>query len=186
MWTIIKHWLVTGHTKSHLSFRCFHRMVIECALLHADTTFQCQYSVILMVGKRQPESSDSSTGWVREQDSVAIPEARGLVILLHLFMQWMGMSTKYFLKELFSIFREREREEERGREKQQCARESSIGCLLPTSKSGPGPQPRHVPRLGIKPAAFQFIVQCSTHWATPARDRNYFWQVMYLECFWIH
>ena len=54
-----------------------------------------------------------------------------------------------------------------GREKE---RETSIyGCLSYASYWGPGPQPRHVLRLGIEPATLWFTVQCSIHWATPAR-----------------
>ena len=34
---------------------------------------------------------------------------------------------------------------------------------------GPGPQPRHVPWLGIKLATIQFAGRRSIHWATPAR-----------------
>ena len=38
-----------------------------------------------------------------------------------------------------------------------------------TPNWGPGPQPRHVPWLGIKLATFLFAGQRSVHWATPAR-----------------
>ena len=34
---------------------------------------------------------------------------------------------------------------------------------------GPGPQPRHVPWLGIERVTLWFTGQCSIHWATPAR-----------------
>ena len=34
---------------------------------------------------------------------------------------------------------------------------------------GPNPQPRHVPRPGIKPAAFHSVGQCPTNRATPVR-----------------
>ena len=34
---------------------------------------------------------------------------------------------------------------------------------------GPGPQPRHVPWLGIEPATLWFTGQHSVHWATPPR-----------------
>ena len=43
------------------------------------------------------------------------------------------------------------------------------GCLSHTCHCGPGPQPRHVPRLGIKLATFRFTGWCSIHWTTPAR-----------------
>ena len=43
------------------------------------------------------------------------------------------------------------------------------GCLLCTPYWGPGPQHRHVPWEGIKPATFRFTGWRSIHWATPAR-----------------
>ena len=43
------------------------------------------------------------------------------------------------------------------------------GFLSHTCIWGPGPQPRHVPWLGIKAASLWFTGQHSIHWATPAR-----------------
>ena len=43
------------------------------------------------------------------------------------------------------------------------------GCLLCAPYWGPGPQPRHVPWLGIEPATLWFAGQHWIHWATPAR-----------------
>ena len=77
-----------------------------------------------------------------------------------------------FLKTYFIYF-----PEGKGREKE---RETSmwegipIGCLSHDPKQRPGPQPRHVSWLRIKPATFQFTGQCSTQWATPARAKWYF------------
>ena len=45
------------------------------------------------------------------------------------------------------------------------------GCLSCTPYWIPGPQPRHVPWLGIKLATLRFSGQHSIHWATPARER---------------
>ena len=45
-------------------------------------------------------------------------------------------------------------------------------CVLPLihpPQRGPGPQPRHVPWLGIEAASLWFMGWCSIHWATPAR-----------------
>ena len=67
-----------------------------------------------------------------------------------------------FLKILF-IFRERKRGRKRGRETSVC------GCLLRPHYWGPGPQPRHVPWLGIQPVILWFTGPRSIHWATPAR-----------------
>ena len=65
-----------------------------------------------------------------------------------------GFFLFFFFKILF-IFREgggREKEEEKHR----CVREILIDCFSHIPNQGPGPQPRHVPCLGIEPATFQF------------------------------
>ena len=66
----------------------------------------------------------------------------------------------FFLRFYSFIFREWVRER---RDTTMC------GCLSLATYWGPGPQPRHVPRLGIEPATPQFAGQHSTHWATAAR-----------------
>ena len=43
------------------------------------------------------------------------------------------------------------------------------GCLLRVPYQWPGPQPRHVLWLEIKPAALWFSGRHSTYWATPVR-----------------
>ena len=43
-------------------------------------------------------------------------------------------------------------------------------CLSCAPNWGPGPQPSHVPRLGIKPATLWCTGQHSIYWATPARE----------------
>ena len=43
------------------------------------------------------------------------------------------------------------------------------GCLSHAPNWGPGPQPRHVPWLGIELATLCFSGPCSIHWVTPAR-----------------
>ena len=50
-------------------------------------------------------------------------------------------------------------------------RERNINVWLPLTCPywGPGPQPRHVPWLGIKPATLWFTVCHSIHWVTPAK-----------------
>ena len=69
-----------------------------------------------------------------------------------------------FLKRFYLfIFRERKGGRKRGRETSVC------GCLLCTSYWGPGPQPRHVPWVGIEPVTLWFTEWQSIHWATPAR-----------------
>ena len=75
----------------------------------------------------------------------------------------------FFIKNLFIYFLERGE----GREK---ARTTSVpGCLSYAPYWGPGPQPRHVPWLGIEPATLCFAGRHSIHWATPARLHLVFW-----------
>ena len=64
----------------------------------------------------------------------------------------------FFLR--FYLFISRERGWEG--ENHQC-------CLSCAPHQGPGPQPRHVPWLGIKSVTFWFTGWHSIHWATPAR-----------------
>ena len=52
------------------------------------------------------------------------------------------------------IFREGGREGGREGEKHRCERETSIGCPSHAPNWGPGPQPRHIPSLGIEPVNF--------------------------------
>ena len=70
----------------------------------------------------------------------------------------------FILKIYLFIFREWKGGRKRGGETSMCS------CLLITPYWGPGPKPRHVSWLGIQPATLWFTGQCSTHWATPARD----------------
>ena len=80
-------------------------------------------------------------------------------------------TSHYFFKGRFYlfIFRERGKEREREGEKHWCVRETFIGCLSNAPSWAPGPQPRHVPQPGIKPATFQFAGWRSNRWPTPAR-----------------
>ena len=68
-----------------------------------------------------------------------------------------------FFQDFIYLFLDRGEGWERGRETSMC------GCLLCALYWGPGPQPRHVPWLGIEPAIFWFKGRHSVHWATPAR-----------------
>ena len=57
-----------------------------------------------------------------------------------------------------------------GKEGRQRGRETSMcGCLSRASHWGGGPQPRHVPWLGIELATLWFVGRCSIHWATSVR-----------------
>ena len=74
-----------------------------------------------------------------------------------------------FLRFYLLIFRKRRRKGEREGEKHPCVRDTLIGCLLWTPNWRPGPQPRHVPWLGIKLVTFGSSGRHSLYWAMPAR-----------------
>ena len=59
-----------------------------------------------------------------------------------------------------------ERRGERKRETSMC------GCLSRAPHWGPGPQPRHMPWLGIEPATPWFTGRHWFHWATAARAKE--------------
>ena len=61
---------------------------------------------------------------------------------------------------------------ERGEGKEKERETSMCGCLSSTPYWGPGPQPRHVPWLGIEPATLWLAGRHSVHWATPARVKH--------------
>ena len=71
-------------------------------------------------------------------------------------MREFGVTLFFFFLEILSqghffiAFREREKD----REKHQCERETSIGCLSYTPQQGIEPQPRYVPRLESNPQPF--------------------------------
>ena len=65
-----------------------------------------------------------------------------------------------FFKDFIYLFLEKGEGREKERETSMC------GCLSCTPNWGPGPQPRHVPCLGIELATLWFT---GWHWATPAR-----------------
>ena len=76
---------------------------------------------------------------------------------------------KLFLKMSFIYF-QREEGKEKGRETSMC------GCFSCVPHWGPGPQPRHVPWLGIQLAILWFTGRCSIRWATPARAGDTFFR----------
>ena len=80
------------------------------------------------------------------------------------------LSVRIFFKDSIYLFqREGKGERKRGRESSMW--ETLVGCVSCAPNQGPGPQPRHVPWLGIKPATFWFTGQRSIHWATRARAK---------------
>ena len=72
-----------------------------------------------------------------------------------------------FFKDFIYLLFERGREGERG-ETHQCVVAS---CTPPTGDLTRNP--KHVLWVGIKPATLWFAVQCSIHWATPARAESW-------------
>ena len=72
---------------------------------------------------------------------------------------------------------------DRGEGREQGTETSTCGCLSHAPYWRPGPQPRHVTWLGIKPVTFRFTGWHSVHWARapslyfclrPWRDNNDF------------
>ena len=59
--------------------------------------------------------------------------------------------------------------------KHQCMKDTLTGCFSHTPSQRPGPQPRHVPWLGIEPTTLCFSGQHSIHWATSARAVCFVW-----------
>ena len=74
-----------------------------------------------------------------------------------------------FKKDFIYLFLERVERREKVRERNFDMQDTSIGCLLHAPSWGPGPQPRHVPWLGMELVTFQFTGRHSIHWTTPAR-----------------
>ena len=90
----------------------------------------------------------------------------GALFLIYLFNLFI-LILKYvffFKKDFISLFLDRGEEKKKERETTRC------GCLSHAPYWGPGPQPRHVPWLGIEQATLWFAGQHSIHWATPSRE----------------
>ena len=79
----------------------------------------------------------------------------------------------------FIYFREGKGGRKRGRELSMCS------CLGSAPHWEPGPQPSHVPWLGIEPVTLWFTVWRLIHWATPAKAKgllNGQWHGKYWLC----
>ena len=108
--------------------------------------------------------------------------ATELYTLKWLTFYYMAFISTFFTRFLKNLYLERAE----GKEKE---RERNIKVWLPLMhphcpNRGPGPQPRHVPWLGIKPTTLWFAGQHSIHWATPARATSTFFKLMqFVVCF---
>ena len=98
-----------------------------------------------------------SRGNLRCGLSIRILRFLGLVVYGHKetkSLKWKMFLFFIFFKEFIHPFPERGKGREKGRKR---GRETSMcGCLSCASYWGPGPQPRHVPWVGMKPATFWF------------------------------
>ena len=72
------------------------------------------------------------------------------------------------------IFREGKGGRKRGTEISMCS------CLSCGPHWGPGPQPRHMPWLGIEPVTLWFAGWHSIHWATPTRAENLYLRLLFV------
>ena len=103
-----------------------------------------------------------------------------VLVVTWLFISFFSADVFYiFFSSIFYlfIFRERSKEGERGRETLMCERYIELLPLSHTTNWEPGPQPRHVPWLGMELATFWFTGRHSIHWATPARVAFHFMTV---------
>ena len=69
---------------------------------------------------------------------------------------------------ILDYFLERGARREKKREKNRCKRETSIGCLWSVPQLGSNPEPRRVPRPGIRPTTFGFAGDAQAtgpHWS---------------------
>ena len=91
----------------------------------------------------------------------------------------------FFQKDFINSFREGMGGRKGGGETLICERniDPFVGCLSHAPNRGAGPQPRHVPRLGIKPVAFQSAGGCPMHPATPVRAIFLFIVSLFLKDF---
>ena len=94
--------------------------------------------------------------------------------LMFLYIYFVRFSV-LFLKFLFKRGEGREKEGE----KHQCARDTSIGCLLHAPNWVPGLKPRHVPWLGIETAT----LLCRQA-LNPLSHTNEGVFVRFYQCFW--
>ena len=92
----------------------------------------------------------------RDKEHMGPQRTKSKCVLKHI-RRWTGSYCFVFLFFLFIYFRVGKGRREG--EKPQC---------VDASRAPPGPQPRHVPGLGIKPATLCFTGRCSIHRVTPA------------------
>ena len=86
------------------------------------------------------------------------------VLFIIPFSIFFNLKFLIFRKDFIYLFLERvDGKEKEGEKHQGVVASQAPPCW------GPGPQPRHVPWLGIELASLWFAGPCSVHWATPAR-----------------
>ena len=104
-----------------------------------------------------------------------------LSIVWHIFFRSFSFNLIVFFKDFTYLFLERGERRERNINVR-------LPLMCPPPHWGPGPQPRHVPWLGIKSATPRFTGPHSIHWATSAGADFIFIvkvQFLYISCSWI-
>ena len=85
---------------------------------------------------------------------------------------YVSQGLDFFKRYFIYLFLEREEGRKKGKQISVWL-DTLICCLSNAPNWGPGPQPRHVPRLGAEPVMFRFTGQYPIHWATPARSGDW-------------
>ena len=83
--------------------------------------------------------------------------------------QWIGLCIYLFIYFRFYLFLERGKGRKKERKRNIDVWKITLAASHSPPNWGPGPQPRHVPWLGIEPVTFWFAGQHSIHWATLAK-----------------
>ena len=144
------------------------------------------YSGKLMQCEVSPPYAKQTNPWLTGELLAQVHNTNDTLITdFLLYVRELETFIFFLFKDSIYLFLEG-KEGEREGEKHQCV---GASCMLP--HWGPGPQLRHVPCLGVKPATLWFSGRCLIHQATPARAEIFiflmeqiflFWHYTFLKC----